>query len=55
MFTFNWEKIKEIKNVKIEVFLGEFDKILALKKAYDFFKNYADVYFIKKVNHFLRS
>jgi len=55
LFTFDWEKIKEIKNIKIEVFLGEFDRILALKKAYEFFKEYADVYFIKKANHFLRS
>ena len=54
LFTFEWEKISEIKGVKIEVFLGEFDKIIALKKAYEFFKNYADVYFIKKTNHFLR-
>jgi len=55
LFTFDWEIIKEIKNVKIEVFLGEFDRILALKKAYEFFKEYADVYLIKKANHFLRS
>jgi hypothetical protein len=55
MFTFDWEKIKEAKNVKIEVFLGEFDKIIASKKAKIFFKKYADVYFIKKANHFLRS
>ena len=55
LFTFNWEKIKKIKDIKIEIFLGEYDKILALKKAYDFFKSYGDVYFIKKANHFLRS
>ena len=55
LFTFDWEIIKEIKDIKIEVFLGEFDRILALKKAYEFFKNYADVYLIKKANHFLRS
>ncbi|GAX88150.1 conserved hypothetical protein [Lebetimonas natsushimae] len=55
MFTFNWEKIKELKNIKIEVFLGEFDKIISLKKAQNFFKNYASVYYIKKANHFLRS
>jgi predicted alpha/beta-fold hydrolase len=55
LFTFEWEIIKEIKNVKIEIFLGEFDKIIALKKARDFFKNYGDVYYIKKANHFLRS
>ena len=55
IFTFNWEKIKELKDIKIEVFLGEFDKIIALKKAYLFFKNYSNVYFIKNANHFLRS
>ncbi len=55
LFTFDWKKIKEIKDIKIEVFLGEFDKIIALKKAYEFFRNYADVYLIKKANHFLRS
>jgi len=55
LFTFNWEKIKEIKDIEIEVFLGECDRIIALKKAYDFFKNYADVYFIKKANHFLKE
>jgi len=55
LFTFDWEKIKEIKDIKIEVFLGEYDRIIALKKAYEFFKDYADIYFIKKANHFLRS
>ena len=55
LFTFEWEKIKLVKKIKIEVYLGEFDKIIALKEAYGFFKNYADVYFIKKANHFLRS
>ena len=55
LFTFDWEIIKELNNVKIEIFLGEFDKIIALKKAEKFFKNYGDVYIIKKANHFLRS
>jgi len=55
LFTFNWEKIKQIDNIKIEVFIGEFDRIVASKKAYEFFKNYAEVYYIKKANHFLRS
>ncbi len=55
LFTFNWEKIKRVKGINIEIFLGEYDKILALKKAYKFFKPYGDVYFIKKANHFLRS
>lgn len=48
-------KNKRVKNIKIEVFLGEYDKILSLKKAQSFFKNYATVYCIKKANHFLRS
>ena len=55
LFTFDWEKIDALKNVKIEIFLGEFDKIIALKSAFDFFKQYGDVYLIKKANHFLRS
>jgi hypothetical protein len=55
LFTFNWEKIRKVKNIKIEVFLGEYDKIISLKKAYKFFKNYGEVYLIKKSNHFLRS
>ncbi len=55
LFTFNWEKVEQIKDVKIEIFLGEYDKIIALKKSYEFFKNFGDVYFIKKANHFLRS
>ncbi len=55
LFSFDWKKINKIKNIKIEVFLGEFDKIIALKKAYEFFKNYGDVYFIKKANHFLKE
>jgi len=55
LFTFDWEKIKSLKNVKIEIFLGEYDRILALKKAEEFFKQYGSVYLIKKANHFLRS
>jgi len=55
LFTFDWEKISLLKGVKIEIFIGEFDKIIDSKKAYGFFKNYADVYLIKKANHFLRS
>jgi len=55
LFTFNWEKIENLKNVKIEIFLGEYDRILALKKAEEFFKKYGSVYLIKKANHFLRS
>jgi len=55
LFTFEWEIIKQINNIKIEIFLGEYDKIIALKQAVEFFKNFGDVYLIKKSNHFLRS
>ena len=55
LFTFDWEIIKNVKDVKIEVFIGEYDKIIASKKAYDFFKKYAEVILIKKADHFLRS
>jgi hypothetical protein len=55
LFTFEWEKINSLKHLKIEIFLGEFDKIIALKQAAVFFKNYGDVYIIKKADHFLRS
>jgi len=55
LFTFEWEKIKHLNNVKIEIFLGEFDKIIALKSAAGFFKKFGDVYIIKQANHFLRS
>jgi len=55
LLRFDWRKIEKIKNIKIEVFLGENDKIINIKKAYEFFTKFADVYFIKKANHFLRS
>jgi len=55
LFEYDWGRIKLLKNIKVEVYLGEYDKISASKKAYEFFKDYADVYFIKKANHFLRS
>ena len=55
LFTFDWEKIKELKGIKLEIFLGEFDRIIALKKAYSFFREYGEIYFIKKADHFLRS
>lgn len=41
------------KGTKIEVFLGVEDKIIDSKKAYEFFKNYATVYYIKEVGHIL--
>ncbi len=41
------------KGVKIEVFLGSEDKIIDSEVAYEFFKKYATVYYIKDVGHIL--
>ena len=46
------EKILE-KGIEIEVYLGEKDKIIDSQKAYEFFKNFGTVYFIKGVGHLL--
>jgi esterase/lipase len=53
LFEFDWEIIKEVK-CKIEVFIGQNDKIINPIKAKEFFKKYGIVYFIKEANHFLR-
>ena len=59
LLSFIWEKekLKELKDrgVEIEVYLGGKDKIIDTKIAYDFFKNYATVYFIKKGGHILHG
>jgi pimeloyl-ACP methyl ester carboxylesterase len=54
---FDWsdevfEKLAE-KGLKIEVYLGEFDKIIDSKKAFQFFKERARVCLIKGVGHTL--
>jgi len=52
-----WEedKLQEIvdKNIKIEVFLGADDKIIDANKALEFFKQFAEVYYIKNKGHIL--
>lgn len=57
LLTYEWseEKLQSLvnKGVKIEVFLGEKDKIIDSKKANDFFVNYATVYYIKEKGHIL--
>jgi len=40
--------------VKIEVYLGSDDKIINSINALEFFKEFAEVYFIKNVGHILR-
>ncbi|MGA1932306.1 pimelyl-ACP methyl ester esterase BioV [Arcobacter sp. YIC-464] len=41
------------KGTKIEVYLGEEDKIIDSCAANDFFKNYATVYYMKNLGHIL--
>ena len=41
------------RGIEIEVYLGGKDKIIDSKKVYEFFKNYARVYFIKEGGHIL--
>jgi esterase/lipase len=57
LLNFEWKEqdIKNIidKNIKIEVFLGENDKIINSKAANDFFSKLTTTYFIKKVGHLL--
>ena len=43
------------KGVEIEVYLGGYDKIIDSKKAYEFFKEFATVYFIKEGGHVLHG
>lgn len=54
---FIWEKedLQKIvdKGVKIEVFLGEKDLIIDSKKAKEFFKEFATVYYFKEKGHLL--
>jgi hypothetical protein len=47
------EKMENLKkkNIVIETYLGENDKIINSKEALEFFRKYGDVYFIKEANH----
>jgi len=56
---FEWKKeeLEELKDngVELEVFLGEFDKIIKPLEAYEFFKPFGVVYYMKGVGHLLRG
>ena len=54
-YTWEKEKIQKVleKGTKIEVYLGEKDKIIDSKTAVEFFRNFATVYFIKEKGHIL--
>lgn len=57
LLMYEWceEKLQELvdKGVKIEVFLGEKDKIIDSKKAREFFVRFATIYYIKEKGHIL--
>ena len=59
LLKYKWcnEKLNELlkKGVKIEVFLGEKDEIIDPLKAVEFFKEFATVYYIKKLGHILKG
>lgn len=54
-YTWDKDKLEKLvkKGVKIEVFIGEKDKIIDSKIAKEFFKDFATVYYIKKKGHIL--
>lgn len=57
LLTYKWnsQKLQELVNrgVKIEVYLGDSDKIINSKKVKEFFTKYATVYYIKNKGHIL--
>lgn len=55
-YTWDESKLQELLNrgVKIEVYLGNEDKIIDAKEACDFFRKFATVYYIKNKGHILK-
>lgn len=55
-YHFSEEKLQTLQKngIEIVVFLGENDKIIDSKIAYNFFRTYGIVYFIKNANHLLK-
>ncbi len=57
LLNYKWEeeKIKKLtkKGTNIEIYLGEKDKIINSSGVLDFFKPYADIYYIKRAGHLL--
>jgi predicted alpha/beta hydrolase family esterase len=56
-FVWEKEKLEQLKSrgVFIEVYLGGNDKIIDTQKAYEFFKEFATLYFIKEGGHILHG
>lgn len=55
-YVWSTEKLKELvkKRIEIEVYIGEKDKIINPDTTLEFFKPFANVYYIKDVGHLLR-
>ncbi len=55
---YEWSKADllelQSRGVVVEVYLGGLDSIIDAKGAFEFFKDVADVTFLKKANHFLQ-
>ncbi|MFT7002685.1 MAG: hypothetical protein ACJAWW_000018 [Sulfurimonas sp.] len=58
LLNYEWdlEKLQELvnKGIKIEVYLGEKDKIIDVEGAREFFLQVATVTYVKEANHFLQ-
>lgn len=58
LLTYKWEesKLKELiaKGTKIEIYIGEKDKIVDTLKIKEFFIDFATIYYIKGVGHILK-
>ena len=59
LLTYIWdvEKLKTLikRGIKIEIFMGEKDKIVDVYKSFDFFSEFVNIYFIKDVGHLLQK
>jgi enterochelin esterase-like enzyme len=57
LLNYEWMKEKlsiiQEKNIKIEVFLAENDKIIDAKTTLEFFREFSEVYYIKEKGHIL--
>lgn len=56
-YRFNRNILEKLQHngISIVTFLGEFDKIIDVNIALDFFKEFGMVYFLKNTNHLLRT
>lgn len=56
-YTWDQKKLQEIidRGISIEVFLGQDDKIIDAKEAFDFFKSTCTTYLLKESGHLLRN